>query len=325
MKAYVIHKPGDVNALQLQEVPTPVVKPGWVLVRVKAFGLNRAEIMTRQGHSGDAVPWPRIIGIECVGEIANASDSGLPVGQTVATAMGGLGRSHDGSYAEYVLVPTPQLMPIETSLSWAEFGALPETYLTAWGVVIEAMDIRPKQTVLVRAATSSVGRAAIEILKHMNCTIIATTRSEAKRQTLLDAGVDHVLVTQVETSQAIRAIVPSGVDGVVELVGTRDTIMDSLNACDKRGIVGIVGFLGYEWDYDWFPWMPSTVRLTMYSSETITGESATPILQTIVERVEQGHYRTNIFQTFDFHDLYSSHQLMESNRASGKLIVLVNT
>ena len=321
MKAYVIHTPGDVDALQLQEIPTPTVKPGWVLIRVRAFGLNRAEIMTRQGHSGDAVPWPRIIGIECVGEVADPSDSGLAVGQKVATAMGGLGRSHDGSYAEYTLVPSSQVMPIETSLSWEQFGALPETYFTAWGVVHEAMDIQPGQTVLVRAATSSVGRAAMSILKDMNCTVIATTRKEAKRQILLDAGADHVLVTQVATADAVRDVAPDGVHGVVELVGTRDTIMDSLRACGTRGIVGIVGFLGYEWDYNWFPWMPSTVRLTLYSSETITGIWGTPILQEIVNRVESGRYRTNLFKAFDFNDLHDAHQLMESNRASGKLVV----
>ena len=126
MQAYVIHQPGSVEALQLQEMPIPAVKPGWVLIRIKAFGLNRAEVMTRQGHSGDAVPWPRIIGIECVGEVADASDSDLSVGRTVATAMGGLGRSHDGSYAEYTLVPRSQVMPLQTSLSWAELAALPD-------------------------------------------------------------------------------------------------------------------------------------------------------------------------------------------------------
>lgn len=321
MKAYVIHEPGSVEALQLQEVPAPAVKPGWVLVRVKAFGLNRAEIMTRQGHSGDAVPWPRVIGIECVGEVADASDSDLEVGQVVATAMGGLGRSHDGSYAEYTLVPRSQVMPLETSLSWVDLGALPEMYLTAWGVVREAMDVQPGQTIIVRAATSSVGRAAIDILKEMDCTVIATTRSEAKRPVLEAAGADHVLVTQVATAEAVREIAPEGVDGVVELVGTKDTILDSLQACGRRGIVGIVGFLGYEWDYDWFPWMPSTVRLTLYDSETLTGEWATPVLQEIVNRVEQGVYRTNLFRQFTFEELPDAHRLMEASGASGKLVV----
>ncbi|MEM7336401.1 MAG: zinc-binding dehydrogenase [Chloroflexota bacterium] len=323
MKAYVIHQPGEIEALQYQEWPTPEVKPGWVLVRVKAFGLNRAEIMTRQGHSGDAVPWPRIIGIECVGEVADPSDSDLQVGQKVATAMGGLGRSHDGSYAEYALIPTTQVMPIETALSWEAFGAIPEMYFTAWGVVHEAMAIQKGQTVLVRAATSSVGQATIDILKDMDCTVIATTRSEKKRAILEAAGADHVLVTQVETAEAVRNIAPDGVHGVVELVGTRDAIMDSLSVCATRGIVGIVGFLGYEWAYDWFPWMPSTVRLTLYSSETVTGAWGTPVLQEIVNRVENGRYRTNRFKTFSFDQLHEAHRMMEENRAAGKLVVTV--
>ena len=102
MNAYRIHQPGDVEGLQYQDVPTPIVKPGWVLIRIKAFSLNHAEIMTRQGHSGDAVQWPHIIRIECVGEIADPSDTDLQIGQKVATAMGGLGRNHHGSDAENI-------------------------------------------------------------------------------------------------------------------------------------------------------------------------------------------------------------------------------
>ncbi len=323
MKAYVIRAPGEVGALELEQLPTPEVRPGWVLIKVRAFGLNRAEIMTRQGHSGDAVVWPRVIGIECVGEVADASDSGLEVGQTVATAMGGLGRAHDGSYAQYTLVPASQVMPLETSLDWAQLGAIPETYLTAWGVVIEAMDVQPGQTIMVRAASSSVGRAAVDILKDIGCGVIATTRSLDKVQGLREAGADHVIVTQTESAGAVREIVDGGVNGVVELVGTRETIMDSLAACGRRGNVGIVGFLGYEWDYNWFPWMPSTVRLTMYNSETLTGAWATPVLQEIVRRVEQGRYGANIFRTFGFDALHDAHRLMESNKANGKLVVTV--
>lgn len=321
MKAYVIHEPGEIEALRYQEVPTPTVKPGWVLIKIKGFGLNRAEIMTRQGHSGDAVPWPRIIGIECVGEVANPSDSGLDMGQTVATAMGGLGRSHDGSYAEYTLVPTTQVMPLDTTLSWLELAALPETFLTAWGVVRLAMDIQPRQTVMVRAGTSSVGRAAIDILKDMECTVIATTRRESKKNILLASGADHVIVTPVETEAALRNIVPEGVHGVVELVGTRDAIMDSLEACRPRGIVGLVGFLGYEWDYNWFPWMPSTVRLTQFSSETVTGDWGTEVLQEIVDCVEADRFHPNISATFRFEELHEAQRMMQENRASGKIVV----
>ena len=89
---------------------------------MRAFGLNRSELFTRQGHSPN-VQFPRILGIEAVGEIADPSDSGFAKDDTVATAMGGMGRAFDGSYAEYTLVPTSQVQKINTSLSWAHFGA----------------------------------------------------------------------------------------------------------------------------------------------------------------------------------------------------------
>ncbi len=324
MKAYVVNQPGGADVLHLQEIPAPEPRPGWALIQVKGFGLNRSELMTRQGHSGDAVPFPRVLGIECVGEVVAAPETDLQPGQKVAAAMGGMGRKYDGGYAEYTLVPRSQVIPVETSLSWAEFAALPETYFTAWGVVVEAMGVQPGQTVLVRAGTSSVGRAAIDILKDMNCTVIATTRSEQKRIILLESGADHVLVTQVETAAAVREISPTGVNGVVELVGTRETILDSLQACASRGVVGLVGLLGYEWEYNWFPWMPSTVHLTLYSSETVETNWGTPVLQEIVKRVEQGRYRSNIHQQFSFAELATAHRMMEENRASGKLVVTID-
>src|SRR5690242_19154224 len=92
MKAIVLDQPGPPEVLQVRDIPTPMVRPGWVLVRVKAFGLNRSEMFTRQGHSGAAVQFPRVLGIECVGVIEDPSDSRLQKGQTVAAVMGGMGR-----------------------------------------------------------------------------------------------------------------------------------------------------------------------------------------------------------------------------------------
>ncbi len=98
-----------------------------------------------------------------------------------------------------------------------------------------------------------------------------------------------------------------------------------MTACGTRGIVGIVGFLGYEWDYDWFPWMPSTVRLTFYSSDTVTGDGGTAVLQKIVNRVAQGRYRTNLFKVFPFAELHEAQRMMQENRASVKLVVTLRT
>lgn len=323
MRAVVAEQPGFPEVLQIKEIPKPEPSDGWVLIRVHAFGLNRSELYSRQGHSGDAVTFPRVLGIECVGEVVAAPNTDLQIGQKVAAVMGNMGRLYDGGYAEYTLVPRSQVMAIETALSWTDFAAIPETYITAWGVLMEAIDVQSGQTILVRGGTSSVGRATIDILKDMDCMVIATTRSEKKRYILEQAGVDYVLVANGDIASDVRDIVPGGVDGVVELVGSYDAIMDSLQATKRRGVVSLVGFLGDEWEYG-FPWMPSTVRLTLYSSEEVEQITYTPILQEIVRRVEARRYNPNIDRIFSLNEIVEAHRIMENSAAAGKLVVKVD-
>ena len=322
MKAIVAEKPGPPNVLKIKDIPIPEAKNGWVLVKVRGFGLNRSEMYSRQGHSGDAVTFPRILGIECVGEVVEAPNSDLKAGQKIAAVMGNMGRLYDGGYAEYTLLPRSQVMPIETTLSWTDFAAIPEMYITAWGVLFEAIQVQPEQTILVRGGTSSVGRAIIEILKDMNCTVITTTRSEKKKLILEQAGADYIIVSGGAIAGQVREIVPDGVGGVVELVGSFEAIMDSLRTTRRRGVVSLVGFLGDEWEYG-FPWMPSTVRLTLYASEEVEHTHYTPILQEIVKRVETGRYSTNIHRVFQLDEIVEAHEIMENSKAAGKLVVEV--
>ncbi len=114
MKAVVIREAGGPDVLNVETMAVPAPKPGWVLISVRAFGLNRSELFTRQGHSPN-VPFPRVLGIEAVGEVVSAPDGGFAEGDKVATAMGGMGRQYDGSYAEYTLVPAGQVQKLETS------------------------------------------------------------------------------------------------------------------------------------------------------------------------------------------------------------------
>jgi NADPH:quinone reductase-like Zn-dependent oxidoreductase len=117
MRAAVIEVAGGPEVLKLQERPVPKPETGWALVRVKAFGINRSELFTRQGHS-PSVLFPRILGIEAVGQAAISPGGEFPKGQTVATAMGGMGRQFDGSYAEYTCVPASQVQALETKVDW---------------------------------------------------------------------------------------------------------------------------------------------------------------------------------------------------------------
>ena len=118
MKAAVVYEPGGPEVFRLEERRVPEPQPGWVLIRVKARGLNRSELFTRQGHS-PSVKFPRILGIEGVGEVAACPGGEFEVGQTVATAMGGMGRQFEGSYADYTCVPVGQVQALETSLEWS--------------------------------------------------------------------------------------------------------------------------------------------------------------------------------------------------------------
>ena len=115
MRAYVITEPGGPEKFELKEIDKPSPRRNWVLIRIRAFGLNRSEWFTRRGDS-PTVSFPRVLGIECVGEVVEAPGGDLDPGQIVAAMMGGMGRQFDGSYAEYVLVPSANVFPLQTNL-----------------------------------------------------------------------------------------------------------------------------------------------------------------------------------------------------------------
>src|SRR3954451_17632854 len=137
MRAVVIRAAGGPEVIEVEERPVPTPLGAQVLIQVKAFGLNRSEMFTRQGLS-PGVTFPRVLGIECVGIVKAAPETNFAVGQTVAAVMGGMGRAYDGGYAEYTLVPASQVIPLHTTLPWELLAAIPENYLTAWGSLFDA-------------------------------------------------------------------------------------------------------------------------------------------------------------------------------------------
>ena len=181
MKAVVLNGITPAEQVALTEVPMPRVKPGWVLVKIRAFGMNHSEQVLRLSEiEAPYIQKPVIPGIECVGEIADASDSGWPVGQKVVALMGGMGRSFNGSYAEYALLPVHHVFPVNNDLPWAELAAVPETWFTAWGSLFECLQLKPEDTLLIRGATCALGYAAIQIARALGCRVVATTHREAK-------------------------------------------------------------------------------------------------------------------------------------------------
>jgi NADPH:quinone reductase-like Zn-dependent oxidoreductase len=315
MRAVVVDAPGGPEELVVRDLPTPEARPGWTLVRVRAFGLNRAELMTRRGDSGDAVRFPRVLGIECVGTVEEAvDDEAPPLGTTVAAVMGGMGRAYDGGYAEYALLPTERLMPLETHLEWEALGALPETFLTARGS-LDALGLGPGQTLLVRGAGSSVGLAALGLGAAAGLHVVGTTRDPAKAELLRDRGADDVLVDQ-------GSIAGADVDGVLDLIGG-PAVLDALRAVVPGGIVCATGLLGGSWIVERFRPLediPSGVKLTAFGSGVIDGPRWVEELQEIVDLVEEGRVHANLDRIFALDEISAAHAYMEANRATGKVV-----
>lgn len=321
MKAAVIRVPGAPDVLKIEDMEIPQTKPGWVRIRVRAFGLNRSELFTRQGHSPN-VPFPRVLGIEAVGEVDEDPSGQLKTGQVVATAMGGMGRVFDGGYAEYTLVPEGQVMPLTTTLNWRVLGALPEMVQTANGALRTALQIAAGQTLLIRGGTTSVGLTAAVLAKMAGLSVMATTRNPDRADMLLRNGADHVVIDTGQIAQDVREIWKDGADKVLELVGTT-TLLDSLQATALHGTVAMVGMVGNKWSFDDFSPMaaiPTGVNLTTYAGGA-EDFMATP-LQDFVDRVEAGEVEVPLGPVFHLHEIAEAHRVMEENRAGGKIVVL---
>ncbi len=322
MKAAVLYRPGGPENFTLEERQIPTPGEGQVLVKVKAFGLNRSELMTRKGLSPSVV-FPRVLGIECVGEVVNDPAGELKQGQKVAAFMGEMGRAYDGSYAEYAVLPRSILTPFDSHLSWEQLGAIPEMFQTVYGSLHLALDIKKNETLLIRGGTSSIGMLATQMAKKNGLYVVATTRKPEKEQLLLDNGVDEVFIDDGQLAPRIKASFPAGIDKILELVGAA-TLKDSLQCAAQGGTVCMTGMLSEQWTINNFApmeYIPATVRLTMYSTGQIRLNSAH--LQAFIRDVEAGDIKLNISCTFKLDDIVSAHRLMDSNSADGKIVVVM--
>ncbi len=321
MKAAVIHEAGGPEVLKIESLPIPTPKSGEVLIRVKAFGLNRSELFTRQGHS-PSVKFPRVLGIEAVGIVDSAPGNEFQKGDIVATAMGGMGRQFDGGYAEYTCVPAKQVQVIKAELPWETLGAIPEMLQTAWGSLFKSLRLEKSERLLVRGGTTSVGLAAAAIARNHGAFIAATTRNPDREKLLRASGVDQVFIDTGSIAEQVKEVCPNGVDKVLELVGTT-TLKDSLRCAKQRGIVCMTGIVGNKWSFDNFAPMeaiPTAVSLTTYAGES-EDFMRTPI-EDLVEQIAAGTLHVQVGKSFHLDEIVEAHRYMEENKAGGKIVVV---
>lgn len=322
MRAVVIDQPGGPEQLQLREVPIPTAAAEQVLIQVRAFGLNRSELHFRSGVASTG-SFPRIPGIEAVGTVVAAPDGSYLPGQQVATLMGGMGRSFDGGYAEYVVVPAGQVIPFSSTLPWSTLGALPEMLQTAAGSLSVGLQAVEGQSLLIRGGTSSVGMALAILGKQRGMTVLATTRSAEKLPLLQSLGVDHALIDTGDIADQVRELVPGGVDGAVELVGV-NVMRDTLRAVRTGGTVCFTGMLSDQWTIpEFYPmdWLPNGVRLTAYSGEA--ADLPADVLQAFIDAIEAGTATAPIGREYRLDDIVQAHRDLEANTVGGKAVVVI--
>jgi NADPH:quinone reductase len=323
MRAIVLEKFGGLDSLVYKDIPEPEPKAGHVVIQIKAFGIYHAEMHMRRGEWAEAA---KVIGIECVGLVKACPGGEFPIGAKVAALMGGLGRTINGSYAEYTRARASNVALIESDLPWAELAAIPETYATAWTCLFRNLEIARGQMLLIRGGPSSFGRAAINMAVNEGLHVIATARNSDNFAALKELGVERVEVERPDLSKHIPEA--EQLDAVLDLVGN-STILGSLIMLRRGGRACLAGL---AWrprpiaDFNPLLQMASGVYLTFFGS-FVFGTDGFPLsdvpLKSIAQDVAAGRYKAKPSRIFRFDEIREAHRVMEANEARGKMVVVL--
>jgi len=323
MRAIVLETFGGLDSLVYKEIPDPEPMAGHVVIEIKAFGINHAELHMRRGEWAEAA---KVIGIECVGLVKSCPGGEFPVGVKVAALMGGLGRTINGSYAEYTRARASNVALIGSDLPWAELAAIPETYATAWTCLFRNLEIVRGQTLVIRGAASSFGQAALNMAVDAGVRVIATTRGRERIPLLEKLGAARVETEGPDLSKRIAEA--KKLDAVLDLVGN-STILDSLAMLRRGGRACLAGWLGGLApikDFNPLLQMSSGVYLTFFGS-FVFGEPGFPLsdvpLQKIAEEVAAGRLKAKPTRVFRFEEIREAHRIMEAGEAGGKMVVVL--
>ena len=335
MKAYLLNKTGGPQVLNLSECPSPTPGPDEVVVRTEHIGLNYAEVQSRKGLYGWAPKRPYILGMEASGKVLRTGDqvNDLSEGEDVIVV------GQYGAYAEEVIVHHSQVLPVVPGYTAQENAAFAVQFMTAWVGLMEICRLRSSDKVLVQAAAGGVGTAAVMLSKGMGCQVFGTTSSDEKIDKLRELGIDMAInYTAVDFAQKIREYTGSGVDVVIEVVGG-DVFRRSLDLLEPFGRMAVIGFASLNLNklnpFSWYETWKAIPRVKIdamaKASQTVGASHLGYLLKDtdrmmkvwreLVEFVTAHDIHPIIGHQFGFGEMAAAHQLMESRRSHGKIVV----
>jgi NADPH:quinone reductase-like Zn-dependent oxidoreductase len=328
VKIVRFHKTGPAEVLQFDELPLPEPGPGEVRLSVKALGLNRAEVMFRNGQYLETPILPAKNGYEAAGVI-EAVGEGVDsswIGKTVSTVPGTFKLNDHGVYGEVAVVPLGGIAEYPSTLSYEQGASIWMQYLTAYGALIWLGHVAKGDFVVITAASSSVGIAAIEMVKVEGAISIAVTRTAAKKARLLELGADHVIVTDEEDLVARINEITSGKGARVVFDPIGGPILESLAAATAyHGIILEYGALAPDpTPYPLFTALGKGLTIRAYTLFEVTPDPVFPkAKQYIFDHLVSGAFKPLIDKTFRFAEIVEAHRYIESNAQVGKIVVTV--
>jgi NADPH:quinone reductase-like Zn-dependent oxidoreductase len=322
------HQTGGPEVLKIEQVDVPPPGPGEVRIAVKALGLNRAESMFRSGHYLEQPRFPARLGYEAAGTVEALGEGvqGLKVGDAVST-IPAFSQNQYGVYGDTAIVPAFAVAKHPASLSWAEAAAVWMQYATAYGALIDIAGLKAGDTLLIPAASSSVGIAAIQIARMIGATPVALTRGSSKRKPLLDAGAAHVIATEEQdlVAEAKKLTGGKGARIVFDPVGG-PTVAKLTVAMAERGILFLYGALSTEpTPLPLMDVVGKSLTIRGYVLFEITGDPRRleRAKKFIVDGLSAGKLKPVVAKTFPLEQIVEAHRYMESNQQVGKIVVTV--
>ncbi|MBX9686803.1 MAG: zinc-dependent alcohol dehydrogenase family protein [Candidatus Obscuribacterales bacterium] len=327
-KIVCFEKTGDASVLQIKESQAAEPAKGEVRIKVEAFGLNRAEVLFRQGLYLEKPILPARIGYEAAGVVEALGEgvSEFKIGDKVSS-IPSFSMSKYGVYGDSAILPATSLSSYPDNLSVEEAASIWMQYMTAYGALVELGKMKAGDYVVITAASSSVGFAALELCKAFGVTSIATTRGQAKKDRLLAAGADHVIVT--ENEDLVKSIneITNGKGANIFFDAVAGPILMQLAKAAAYG-ASIFEYGALSLEATPFPLMLSLEKALTVRGYTLFQINKDAEMQKrarnyVYENLKSGKLKPVIDKIFSFNELVESHRYMESNQQNGKIVVRV--